>query len=351
MAPAAEREGPAEKLLGEVLLGAWTVIERLARDAGDSYSFRTCCYRAVDKDGNIAFVKAFDFRQEERRGDTQRLEDMVREFNHERRVHEYCRDRKLGRVTKIFAAGSVVIEGEAVHFLVCEYAPRSLREALPPGDSQVPAPERLRALRKVASGISQLHSIGVAHQDIKPSNAVAYDDLEIKVTDLGSSSCSALPPAPHDELPFCGQPGYAPYELLYGDSGTWYRRRIGCDVFLLGNLAFTSFVGESLSYLLVHALPVELRHTTFTGGYDQVLPYLIDLHHEFVPTFVHAVAPVSIAAELSDLIVSMCHPDPAMRGHRTNVAAKVNQYGLERFISAFDRLARKCELEQKNVAA
>ena len=342
--------GAAEHLLGEVLLDSWTVVERIKRDAGHSGQSRSCCYKATNKEGRIAFVKAFDFRNEELRGDTQLLEDMVREFNHEKRVHEYCRDEKLARVTQIYGAGRVVVKTQAVHFLVCEYAPKSLREAQPPGDDAIPAYERLISLRKVASGIAQLHGIGVAHQDIKPSNAVAYDDADIKVTDLGSSSCENLPPAPHDEYSFCGQPGYAPYELLYDVGGTWYRRRIGCDVFLLGNLIFTSFVGVSLSSLVLHGLPANLRHTSFTGGYDQVLPYLTSLHLEIVPGALMSGVPESIAGDLTRMIVSMCHPDPEQRGHRLNIAGNRTQYGLERFISQLDLLATRCRISSRNVA-
>jgi serine/threonine protein kinase len=342
-------EGAAEQLLGFLLLDRWTVVDRIARDPGPDGESRTSCYRAVDAAGQQAFVKAFDFRHEDRTRTTEQLSDMLLEYNHEKRIHHYCADKRLTRVTRIYGAGDIAVNGETVHFIVCEYAPRSLREAHPPGSIGVAATARLIGLRKVAAGIAQLHAVGVAHQDIKPSNAVAYDDAEVKVTDLGSSSCSHFPPPPHDSRSFSGQPGYAPYELLYSHlSPTWDRRRIGCDLFLLGNLAFTSFVGRSLSYILVHALKDDLRHTVFTGTYDQVLPFLEELHFELVPLFVEQAAPACISKDLTSMILTMCHPDPLKRGHARNLQGSGGQYGLERYISTLDRLARVCELSGRN---
>ena len=118
-------EGPAEQLVGELLNGKWLVHERLTRDHGDTGQSRSACYRAVAKDGRIVFVKAFDFRQDDKSGDTELLERNVREFNHDRKIHEYC--NKLRRVTQILDSGTVAIADQAVHFIVCEFAPKSFR--------------------------------------------------------------------------------------------------------------------------------------------------------------------------------------------------------------------------------
>lgn len=211
-------EGPAERLVGLVLGEKWVVHERISRDPGDTGQSRSACYRAVSLDGAAAFVKAFDFRQDDRSGDTERLERNVREFNHERKVHEYCNN--LRRVTRIYDSGSVLVDGEVVHYIVCECADHSFRSRQPPGDESVLPHERLYALRKIASAICQLHSAGVAHQDVKPSNAVCFSNEMVKLSDLGSSSCLHLPAPPHDEDPIVGQPNYAPYELLYPNASS-----------------------------------------------------------------------------------------------------------------------------------
>lgn len=341
-------EGPAEKLLGLKLLEKWEVVERIRRDSVRSGEPRSSCYRAVRDNGEEAFVKAFDFRQADIDTDPKSLESMLREFNHERDVHELCRDRKLARITRIHEASKVIVDKQAVHFLICEYAPQSLREAHPPGEESIPAWERFEALRQVAAGIAQLHGVGVAHQDIKPSNAVACVSGNVKVADLGSSSCRMLPPAPHDLLSFCGQPNYAPYELLYNFHGNcWIQRRVGCDMFLLGNLIYTSFAGHSLSAMFMHILRAELRHDK-TDDYALALPFLIEIHNEYVPQFVEQTFPPKVHKDVTGLLLSMCHPDPRVRGLALNRHTAV-QYGLERCISALNLMAMKCRIGAKHV--
>lgn len=343
-------DGPADKLVGLTLLGEWEVVDRVRRNIVRSGEPRTSCYRAQNAKGEQAFVKAFDFWHEDVAGDPMSLERMVREFNHEHNVHVMCKDKRLARVTRIYDAGKVLVDGYAVHFLVCEYAPQSLGEALPPGDETVPAWQRFDALRRVAAGLVQLHGVDIAHQDIKPSNAVAYDCGNVKVTDLGSSSCRSLPPAPHDDFTLCGQPNYAPYELLYDHVGNWMQRRIGCDMFLMGNLAYTSFAGHSITNVVLGSIAEELRHTSRTADFQLALPYLIEMHNENVPLFLRETVPAVVLDDLTRLILSMCHPDPTQRGAGLNGKNAAVQYSLQRCVTLFDLMARKCRLRLQNVA-
>lgn len=351
--------GPASKLIGTKLLENWTVESRVSRDHSHSGFARSCCYKALDTQGRPAFVKAYDFRHEDVNASPDKLEEMLREFNHERRVHERCRDLRLNRVTTIYGSGKLIVDGDAVHFLVCEWADQSLRDTHPPGDQSILACERLLSLRNVAAGLAQLHGAGVAHQDVKPSNAMTFEG-GVKITDLGSSSCRDLPSPPHDDEWYCGQPGYAPYELLYRDkellyhdkTGAFYRRRIGCDLFLLGNLAFTSFAGYSITSLVLHGIDEKLRHTSFGGEYHEVLPYLIDAHYRLVPDFItFSGVPDCIRSDFESCILSMCHPDANQRGHQLNRAGKGAQFGLERYISAFDRMKTRYRFEVGRRAA
>lgn len=339
-------EGPAEKLVGLTLLDFWVVEKNILHDAGDEGQSRSCFYRAVSADGRAAFVKAFDFRHEDMHGDIDRLEHMVREFANERRVHELCTKNSLSRVTTIYGSGKVTVDGFPVNFLVCEYADGSMRELQPPGCPTIPPHERLIGLRQVASALAQLHSVGVAHQDVKPSNAVHFNRDQLKISDLGSSSCTALDAPPHDDLSYAGQPGYAPYELLYNDTATtWYKRRVGCDLFLLGNLVFTSFVGHSLSYIVMHGISPNLRYTESTHDYQEVLPDLVAAHFELVPAFLSATAPACIAEDLITMVLAMCHPDPARRGHPKNLLSSKAQFSVERFVGKLDSLARRARVD------
>src|SRR5690242_16798831 len=105
--------GAAERLLDLTLLDTWNVVERIRVDDGISGASRSACYRAVSRNGAPAFIKAFDFRRAELTEDTDQLERMVREFNHEKNVHFYCRDLGISRVTRIFDAGRIIVDGVA----------------------------------------------------------------------------------------------------------------------------------------------------------------------------------------------------------------------------------------------
>lgn len=340
--------GPAESLLGETLLDKWRVEKRIRHDDGISGSTRSSCYQARSTTGELAFIKAFDFRHEELHGDIDQLELMIREFNYEKNAHNYCVEKKLSRVTRIYGADKIIVSGEAVHFIVCEWAEKSLREHQPPGDVSIPWGERFLALREIASALSQMHSAKMAHQDIKPSNAVCFSGGKLKLADLGSSSCELITPAPHDLQMLVGQPNYAPYELLYEyPQSTWSKRRLGCDIFLMGNICFTTLVGASLSYLVLHALPEEYRPDVYTGDYAQVLPFLITDHSYLIPTILSTILPSDLASDAIQLISSLCHPDPVKRGHYKNINQNYNQYGLERVVSQLDILATKARIHDR----
>jgi serine/threonine protein kinase len=195
-ATTASGNGAAERLTGLVLLDTWTVQQRIRQDDGISGSSRSACYRAISPKRDLAFVKAFDFRQQELGGDIDALERMVREYTHERNVHFFCRDQGVNRIARIYDAGKIIVDGAAVHFLVCEWADKCLREHQPPGDDSVSASDRFLAMKDAAAALAQLHYNGVAHQDIKPSNAVCTVG-QVKLTDLGSSSCVSIEAPPH----------------------------------------------------------------------------------------------------------------------------------------------------------
>lgn len=337
--------GAAEQLVGFTLLDVWEVQERIRHDDGMSGSSRSACYRAVSPKGDFAFVKAFDFRRQELGGDTDALELMVREYNYERNVHYFCNEQGVSRITRIYGADKVLVDGEAVHFLVCEWANECLREHQPPGDDSVSASTRFIAMRDATAALAQLHQAGVAHQDIKPSNAMCSDIGFVKLTDLGSSSCERINAPPHDLDYLVGQPSYAPYELLYEYPHTaWRHRRFGCDLFLLGNLCFTSFVGGSLSCAVLHSIPPNFRHTIFAGDYAEVVPHLIEAHELIIPHMLKDKVPEPLLDELAHLLFCLCHPDPLRRGHSRNIQFNNNQFGLERVITKFNVLATKAKL-------
>lgn len=337
----------AGRLSNLVLNDRWIVIEQLSRNNDETGGSRSVCYRAVSTEGQPAFIKAFDFHLD---ADTKKLQRNVSEFNHEKDLHEYC--LRLNRVTQIYDHGRVQVDGYSVHFIVCEYADRSFRSHHPPGDETVPAFERLSGLKKIALALLQLHDSGVAHQDLKPSNAVHFDDERIKITDLGSASCAHLS-APHDADALVGQPIYAPYELLYrSPQDIWeqQRRRFGCDAFLLGNLIFTVFTGVSLTGVLLHAIPEQLRPMHFDGSYDDVMPSLIANHYALTRAFLSVYVPAIILDDVATLVESLCHPDPTLRGLGRGFDRGVRHLDLRRCIGTLNTLAHKAQLHDRRTA-
>ncbi len=340
--------GAAEQLEGLTLLDKWKVIKKIRVDDKGKGSSCTACYRAVSPKGDLSFIKAFDFRGEELAGNTESLERFVREYNHEKRIHFLCNANRINRVTRIFGAGDILVKGEVVHFIICEWADKSLLEHQPPGNKNILPETRFTSMRDMASAISQLHQIGVAHQDVKHSNAVCFRNSELKLTDLGSSSCETIDAPPHDLDQLVGQPNYAPYEHHYDcHPSEWRHRRFGCDLFLLGNFCFTSFTGVSLSHLALHCIQEELRPGKFTGDYGNIIPHLIEAHAH-IPDFLGFVIPEPLIRDVTDIVSSLCHPNPRLRGHKRNLDFN-NQFGLERYITKFEILAKKARVLHRGI--
>jgi len=199
----------------------------------------------------------------------------------------------------------------------------------------------MRALHNVATGLAQLHGGVIAHQDLKPSNVLVFDNGLSKVGDLGRSS-SVERSGPHDELPIPGDPSYCPPEQLYGYSPTdWKERRLGSDMYQLGSLVVYVFTGLSVTRLLHDHIPESHRYGVWADAYESVLPYL----HEYFRLMLERVStrfPESVRRELVLAVTQLCNPDPARRGHPRNRAIR-NPYGLERYVSRFNLLAVKSE--------
>jgi len=51
-----------------------------------------------------------------------------------------------------------------------------------------------------------------------------------------------------------------------------------------------------------------------------------------------------VASQVTALVAQLCDPDPRLRGHPLTRASKGNPYSLERYVTAFDLLARQAEI-------
>jgi hypothetical protein len=55
------------------------------------------------------------------------------------------------------------------------------------------------------------------------------------------------------------------------------------------------------------------------------------------------------AVALRAAIVQLCDPDPSRRGHPLNVAAKSDQYAVNRYITQFDNTAKRMRVHERKV--
>ena len=173
---------------------------------------------------------------------------------------------------------------------------------------------------------------------MKPSNVLHFPEEGEKLADLGRAWHKSKF-SPHDGLAFAGDLGYAPPELLYGyldpDESD---RRFGADFYLVGSMILFLFTSLRASQILVSALNPIHRPRVWRGTYDDVLPYLT---HAFADnlSMVSAEFPDrTLGTEMIEVLEQMCDPIIRTRGDRAHRARYGSRFGLQRFVSRFDRL-------------
>lgn len=340
---------PAAQLTGRTLDGGWQVLEPLSRTQDQTGGHFSHGYRVRRDDGTEAFLKALDFSEALKMPDPARvLQALTTAFNFERDLLYRCRERKLRRIVRPLDAGSVTIDGYGpagvVQYLVLEKAEGDLRARLASANFDLAF--RLRALHHIAVGMRQLHSIGIAHQDLKPSNVLQFPEAGSKLTDLGRAGANDSP-APHDHFTIAGDKTYAPPELLYGFVlPDWEPRRLGCDVYLLGSMIVFLFSGYSMTGLLFGKLDQQFRFDRWGGGYEAVLPYVQDAFDRAVEEFSAGALPEDVRGALESALRELCNPDPRQRGRRSGFQ-HVSPFDLGSYVTLFDLLAGRAEFRLK----
>lgn len=336
---------PAEQLDGSQLENGWMVrekIKRLPEATGGQFS----CSYVVEKDGTNAFLKALDYTRAFLHPNTANiLQAMAEAYNHEKNLCLQCRDRHLSRIVRAIDTGSIHVDKSnpftKVEYLIFELAEGDVRKQLESFDKFDNA-WALRTLHQVAVGMKQLHMIGVAHQDIKPSNILTFPMEGSKIADLGCASFKEMP-SPRDGFDFAGDGSYAPPELLYGHIATdWNKRRLACDMYLMGSLIVFFYTKSCMTALIDVNLDKEYNWKNWRGEYSVVLPFLYDAFGEAVNTFAISVNE-NVRESLKTMVTQLCEPDPALRGHPRDRIGHHNQFSLIRYISSLDLLARKAE--------
>ena len=338
---------PAEELTGLTLDGGWQVIEKCRKSGTQTGGCFSVGY-IVERDGQKAYLKALDFYSTLRiaRDPARSLQPLIEAFNFERDLLAKCRNRRLSRVIVALDDGAVRPSGTSfpypVQYIVFELADGDVRSKITPAD-RLDIAWAFRTLHQIAVGLQQLHGIGVAHQDTKPSNVLLFKGREVsKLADVGSASTRGES-RPFEDRDYLGDPTYAPPELRYGaPSADWGTRSIGCDVYHLGSMIVWMFTMTAMTQILLMSLPQDMHPEVWESTYDDVLPYLRS-EYEDTLEYLNPEFPEGFRDDLTDMVRQLCDPDPAQRGHPRNHQEIGSPYSLERYISKLDRLAKTAE--------
>lgn len=344
----------AERLEGLTLPTGWKVTRHIRRKSAGTGGMFSQSYE-VERDGKQGFLKAFDFSEAFEPGqDTLDLIQMLTSaYEHERAVLEHCANRRLSKVVLAVDHGHVQVpdmsqmEGR-VYYLVFEMAEGDIRCQMDVSKS-FDVQWSMRALKDVSLGLWQVHKEMIAHQDTKPSNILNYGGNGFKVADFGRSSRRGHP-VWYDERKVAGDRTYAPPELLYGFvHPDFMPRRVGCDLYMLGNLAAFLFSGRNVTGLLLSHLDKAHHPSVWTGTYEQALPYLKMAFTKVLEDLAPQIDEL-VREDVLGLIGELCAPDLARRGHPRGVG-RHDQYSLERYVSRLDVACRRTEIRARQVAA
>lgn len=341
----------SKRLQGLVTDDGWKIVSPIKRNASGSGGTFSDSY-IVERDGKKAFLKAFDFAEAFDPGaeTLEIMEALITAYQHERDILKTCREANASNIVVSIGHGSVQVpnlsnmEGR-VYYLIFEMADGDIRGQVSSVD-RFDSDWSLRALKCVALGLSQVHRQLIAHQDIKPSNVLIFPGPDFKIADFGRSACKGRS-IWHDERTVAGDKSYSPPELLYGfGHPDFVPRRIGCDMYMLGNLCAFMFTGVNVTGNLLANLNPDLHWTRWGGTYHEVLPYIQEAFARTVEQIAEQIDP-AVRDEIVKVIIELCNPDLASRGAKRTVGRTIEQYSVNRYVARFELLRQRLSIYRR----
>lgn len=329
----------------------WKVLHRIEPKNNRQKGKYSVCYM-VEKDGQQRFMKVMDINEHIRHlepGETRAdvFKRVLNQYTYERDVCNLCKGRHLTNVTIVLDAGEESLDDNVfvpMYYLIFEKADGDVIDALEESEKMDFA-WRLRSLHSVAVGLQQLHTVGITHEDIKPSNILTFDKKQTtKVGDLGCSTCETIR-SPFEDDFFPGDHNYAPPERAYNYhiADIKLSKRL-TDCYLLASLITYYVTGMSLNALMLQHMPETHHPDKFTGTFKEAKDYL-DIAFSKALEQIREDIPFD---ELKDLIQGIVRqlgdPDPNRRCREDEDKTQSARSQIEKAISSLDLACTKAEV-------
>lgn len=344
---------PSEMLEGEIISG-WLVENQIQTFQGQTGGHFSRGY-TVSKGNQHAFLKAMDLHGVIGKS-LKEVGDTVQQYEFERTLFETCAKSGLSHIVRMFDQGEFLpskLQGlpnpnfNKVYYLIFEFADGGdIRRELKFDNGKLDS-WKMNVLHQISIALTQLHPVGIAHQDLKPSNVLAFkEQKKYKLTDLGRSN-SKNHTAPTDAIPFPGDLNYSPPEYFYQFIPPEHQdRRVGSDAYLLGSMLSFLYIGLGALSLTKVFIESEYWYDQWTGSYQFVLPFLVDAHSKATQELSKHLVGNKFQEQLSQIYFQLCHPDPSIRGN-PKTRAIGNRVGLERYVTEFDRYSKDLEIAER----
>lgn len=338
-------------LEGRTLESGWHVLKKIEPKSNRQKGKYSVCYM-VEKDGQQRFMKVMDINEHirhiepgESRADVFRR--VLNQFIYERDVCNLCKGKHLSNVTIVLDAGEEILDDNVyvpMYYLIFEKADGDVIDAME-DSARLDFAWRLRSLHSVAVALQQLHTVGITHEDIKPSNILTFNDKKTtKVGDLGCSTCDTIH-SPFEEDPFPGDHNYAPPERAYHVHVEDIRlsKRL-TDCYLLASLITYYITGVSLNALIMQYMPETHKPDFFKGSFKEVKDYLDVAFSKALERLREDIPFEELEDHIIGIVRQLGDPDPNRRCREDESNLQSTRSQIEKAISSLNLACSMAEI-------